>query len=235
MIKFVLFDLDGTLLPMDQDVFTKAYFCTLTQRVAKLGYEPKKLVDGVWAGMKSMVMNDGGCLNEEAFWKTFVEIFGEKAIKDKPEFDDYYCTDFGKVKQSCGFNPKAKETVDKAKKLGYRVILATNPIFPTIATENRIKWAGLKPADFELYTTYENTGYCKPNLKYYKDILERIDANPQECMMVGNDVGEDMIAEKLGMKVFLITDCMINKAGEDISKYPNGSFDELVDFLENNC
>ena len=50
--------------------------------------------------------------------------------------------------------------------------------------------------------------------------------------MVGNDVGEDMITEKLGMKVFLITDCIINHADEDISKYPNGSFAELIKFVE---
>lgn len=49
--------------------------------------------------------------------------------------------------------------------------------------------------------------------------------------MVGNDVGEDMIAQQLGMKVFLLTDCLINKAGADISQYPNGSFPELASFL----
>ena len=49
--------------------------------------------------------------------------------------------------------------------------------------------------------------------------------------MVGNDVGEDMIAEKLGMRVFLLTDCMINKANADISIYPHGNFDDLKNFL----
>ena len=29
MVKAVLFDLDGTLLPMDQDEFTKGYFGTV--------------------------------------------------------------------------------------------------------------------------------------------------------------------------------------------------------------
>lgn len=218
---------------MDQDVFAKAYFSTLAQRVAPLGYEPKKLVDSIWAGTKSMVMNDGSCLNEKVFWDAFSEIFGEKVVKDKPAFDDYYCSDFAKVKDVCGFNPKAKEAVDKAKELGYRVVLATNPIFPEIATINRIKWAGLEPEDFELFTTYENTGYCKPNLKYYTDILNRIGAEPNECVMVGNDVGEDMVARKLGMKVFLVTGCIINKGSEDISEYPNGDFDELIDYMSN--
>ena len=55
---------------------------------------------------------------------------------------------------------------------------------------------------------------------------------PEECVMVGNDVTEDMIAETLGMKVFLLTDCLINKLNEDISKYPHGGFDELKEFLD---
>ena len=49
--------------------------------------------------------------------------------------------------------------------------------------------------------------------------------------MVGNDVGEDMIARDLGMQVFLLTDCLINRKEKDISVYPNGSFDELMDYI----
>ena len=50
--------------------------------------------------------------------------------------------------------------------------------------------------------------------------------------MVGNDVGEDMIAESLGMKVFLLTDCLITRENKDISVYPHGSFDELIQYIE---
>ena len=52
-----------------------------------------------------------------------------------------------------------------------------------------------------------------------------------QCLMVGNDVGEDMVARSLGMQVFLLTDCLINKAGEDIEKYPHGSFPELLHYI----
>ena len=53
----------------------------------------------------------------------------------------------------------------------------------------------------------------------------------QRRLMVGNDVAEDMIAEQLGMKLFLLTDCLINKNNADISRYPHGSFDELFNFI----
>ena len=115
--------------------------------------------------------------------------------------------------------------------MGYRVVLATNPLFPAIATRNRIRWAGLNPEDFELVTTYENSHYCKPNPDYYREILGKLSLDGSQCLMVGNDVGEDMIAGILGMKVFLLTDCLINSAGGDISVYPNGSFPELLHYI----
>jgi hypothetical protein len=50
--------------------------------------------------------------------------------------------------------------------------------------------------------------------------------------MVGNDVGEDMIAKQIGMQVFLLTDYIINKENADISEYPCGSFSELLEFIK---
>ena len=228
----VLFDLDGTLLPMDNDAFTKSYFKLLAVKLAPYGYESKQLVDAVWAGTAAMVKNDGKSSNEEKFWQKFSEIYGEKATTDKPIFDEFYEKEFQKAKSVCGYNPKAAETVRKVKEMGLRTVLATNPIFPHNATESRIRWAGLEPEDFELYTTYENTGFCKPNPDYYKDIINRIGVNANECLMVGNDVTEDMVAKTIGMKVFLLTDCLINRSGKDISEYPNGDFDRLIDFIK---
>ena len=230
-VKIVLFDLDGTLLPMDQDVFVKTYFGLLAKRLAPLGYEPTELINAVWAGTKAMIKNTGEKTNEEVFWDDFASRYGEEARNDLPEFDAFYREDFDKVKQVCGFNPKAKEVIDLLKEKGIRVALATNPIFPAIATEKRIAWAGLSPEDFELYTTYENSNYCKPNTEYYNEIVNQLNIQPEECLMVGNDVSDDMVAEKVGMKVFLLTDCLINKTDKDVSEYPNGSFEELIEYI----
>ena len=139
---------------------------------------------------------------------------------------------FQDVKTDCGFNTQAAGTVKKLKKDGFKLILATNPIFPAVATESRIKWAGLNKDDFLLYTTYENSHYCKPNPDYYREICEKLSLNPTECLMVGNDAEEDAAAEKLGMKVFLLTDCLINKKGKDISGYPHGGFKELTEYTD---
>lgn len=230
-ITTVLFDLDGTLLPMDNDLFTKAYFKLLVSRIAPLGYDPKTLTDTIWKGTAAMVRNDGKETNEQVFWKVFASVYPGKMETDKPYFDDFYVTDFQKAKEACGYDPKAKETVYALKEKGYRTVLATNPIFPSYATQSRVRWTGMQPEDFELITTYENISFCKPNPAYYAEILKRQNLNPQECIMVGNDVDEDMIASSLGINVFLLTDNLINRQNRDISAYPHGGFDELPTYI----
>lgn len=231
-IKAVLFDLDGTLLPMDYDGFLKCYFGNLARYLAKYGYDPDELVKNIWTGTKAMVMNDGSCMNETKFWDVFAGIYGVDVLQDKVLFDDFYREEFVKAKENCGFDPLAKETVELVRKLGMKTALATNPIFPMVATRQRIAWAGLEPKDFELCTTYENIGVSKPNPAYYSEIAKRLGVEPEECLMVGNDVSEDMVASKIGMQVFLLTDCLLNKKEEDISGYPQGGFLELQDFLK---
>ena len=231
-ISTILFDLDGTLLPMDQEKFGRAYMKGLTVVAEPAGYSPLLLSTTFMGGIVAMVKNNGEKSNEAVFWDTLEETYGESIRNDIHLFDEYYATDFQKIKDICGFAPRAAELVDHIKKKGYRVVLATNPYFPRAATESRIRWAGLNPEVFELYTTYENSRFCKPNLSYYTEILNQLHVAPEECLMIGNDVSEDMIAEQLGMKVFLLTDCLINKNNTDISAYPHGNMDDLFAFID---
>lgn len=230
-LKAVLFDLDGTLLPMDQEVFTKTYFKFLISKVQPLGYDAKELIDAVWKGTGAMVMNTGELTNEEVFWKVFPGIIGEDAVNDKVIFDEFYRNEFNLAQSVCGRRDDLDNIIKSLKKMGLKVILSSNPIFPQTAQENRMRWAGLDPGDFEYITSYENSHYCKPNPAYFTEISDKIGFSPEECLVVGNDVTEDMVAETTGMNVFLITDCMINKEGKDISCYPGYSFDKLLEHV----
>ena len=227
----VLFDLDGTLLPMDQDVFIAEYFSRLVANMVPLGYEEQVLRSAIWQGTAAMIQNDGGCTNEEAFWRTFCAMLGEDVRGEEDYLTEFYRNEFQGVREVCGYAPEAAAIVRDLKARGLCVVLATNPLFPAVATESRIRWAGLEPNDFDMITTFENSRYCKPNLAYYEDILTTLGVSGDACVMVGNDVDEDMITERLGMKTFLLTDCLINKKGEDISKWAHGSFGELREFL----
>ena len=235
MIKNVLFDLDGTLLPMDMDEFTGGYFKLLVKKAIAYSdaYTSDDLIKTIWGGVKAMVTNNGEMTNEEAFWKYFASVYGEDALEDKFIFDEFYANEFEGAKAFTGFNPEAKPTVEAIKAAGYKVVLATNPIFPAIATIKRCGWTGLDVTDFEAFTTYENSAYSKPNPQYYIELLKKLKMDPAECLMVGNDVTEDMEAGlKAGMQVFLITDCMINKEEKDINNYPHGTFADLREYLK---
>ncbi len=231
-IKAVLFDLDGTLLPMNIDDFTKSYFGRLSGKLAHQGYEPKALIGTILQGTKAMIKNDGSKTNEEVFWDSFTSVYGKRALDDIPYFDEFYKTDFDLVKESVTCNPFVKKTVDFIKNLGLRMIVATNPLFPEIAQRKRIKWAGLNINDFEYVTSYENSHYCKPNPMYFKEILEKTNLKAEECIMVGNHTKEDTCGEIIGIKTFLVTDCLINDDQVDINKNPNGTWEDLKEFIK---
>lgn len=231
MLKAILFDLDGTLLPVDQDEFTEKYFEALGKNHARLGYDPKQVVDCVWKGTVAMLKNKGEDTNENVFWRLFEDMFGKSKAEVKPAFDEFYAQGFDEIKSLCGYTERASAAVKTAKAHGVPVVLATNPIFPVEAQVKRVIWAGVDPNDFALISTYENSRYCKPRPEYYIDIAAALGCRPEECLMIGNDTVDDMTAAKIGMKVFLITDCLINKPDLDISVFPHGDAEALVEFL----
>ena len=231
MIRTILFDLDGTLLPMDQNLFTKNYFGKLAGSLSDL-HEPETLISAVWSGTRAMIKNNGTESNEAVFWKDFTGIFGPEAAAEEPRFADFYENHFGELRSFCRPDPETAPLISALKAAGYTTVIASNPVFPMTAQRQRISWTGADPDSFALITSYENSRFCKPNPAYYRDILAKLDAAPEECLMVGNDVAEDMEAARAaGLSSFLITACLINREGKDISAFPNGDFAALRTFI----
>lgn len=229
----ILFDLDGTLLPMpDQQLFLDTYFGALGEKVAREGMEPKQFIKAVWTGTKAMLENDGTMTNERRYWKVFCSLLGDEALDLEPLFDHFYQNEFSLAKDTTFCHPHAGECIRILREKGYQLVLATNPLFPKVATRTRVEWAGLNPEDFIHITTYENSSFCKPNIEYYKEILKKIGKEPNECMMVGNDVKEDMCAAKLGMDTYLLKECLICQEERDIINLQQGDFDDLLKFIK---
>ncbi|MGD9910537.1 MAG: HAD family hydrolase [Candidatus Izemoplasmatales bacterium] len=231
MFKTIFFDLDGTLLGLDEDKFIKLYFGTLGKKFAGLGFEVNTFLNAVWYGTKKMRDNDGEKSNEDVFWPAFYEMVdGDKALIES-EFLSFYQNDFDVVVESTYPSVYPKKIIELLKKHQIRIFLATNPLFPAIATHKRIQWAGLEPENFEWITTYENSNFSKPSLGYYKMITDKFGLDPHECMMVGNDAYEDMAAEHLGMDTFLVTNHLNNEHKKDISVFKNGTLEEFYLYL----
>lgn len=231
-IKNIFFDLDGTLLPMDQDSFIKTYLESLAEKMRLRSHDPEKFIDTVMKSTYLMAKNDGSVTNSTVFWNYYYGVYGDAAKDDEDFLEKFYREDFDAFGYLCGYEPRANELVKRLKDRGFRLVLATSPVFPASATECRIRWAGLDQNDFELVTTYENSTFCKPNPMYYHDIASRLGMRPDECLMIGNDALDDMAALEVGMKVFLLTDHLINRKNADISVFRNGDFSELVNYLD---
>lgn len=90
MLKAILFDLDGTLLPMDQDHYLSMYFKHLAAYMTRRGYELRAFIDNLIAGTYKMLKNDGSKTNEEVFRNHIASAFGEKARNDRDFVDSFY-------------------------------------------------------------------------------------------------------------------------------------------------
>ncbi|MDR1669472.1 MAG: HAD hydrolase-like protein, partial [Oscillospiraceae bacterium] len=113
---------------------------------------------------------------------------------------------------------------------GFTVALATNPLFPACAVATRLAWVGLTPDDFALVTDYYNSSTCKPNLDYYRSILQTLGKQPEQCLMAGNSVAEDICAGTLGMTTYLVTD-YIEDGGAAYTPHHRGTLNGLEIFL----
>ena len=231
MLKAILFDLDGTLLPITPEVFAKAYFTALYSELAPYGFEKDSFIKAMWAGIDAMKKNDGKRKNEEAFWDSFEKVVGRNMKELDGVLKAFYKNKFDGLQSVCQKKDEVGALI-KRLKIKYRLVLATNPVFPMAAQVSRLKWTGSDPADFEYITSFENSSFCKPKAEYYESILQKLNLRGEECIMVGNDVGEDMPAAEVGMKVFLLPEFIINTENADISKYPSGDYGDLEKYIE---
>ena len=227
----VLFDLDGTLLPMNQDAFMNTYFHALGSRLDSAGFNSKKVLNAIHAATEAMYQNDGQTTNEAVFMKKFRLL---NPVKDENKFlnvmENFYKKDFEAAKSDTKPSPYVAKTVALLKKKGYRLAIATNPLFPEVAISKRIQWAGLNKRDFDWVTTYENSCFSKPNLHYYRQLIQSLGKRPKDCLMVGNDTLEDLCSVKIGVDVFLINEYLIDRNHVDLTDYNQGDWEAFYEF-----
>ncbi len=229
--KLIMFDMDGTLLPMDNDEFTEGYFKLLCKEVIEY-IDPKSFVSALWHGIKAMRLSDGKKTNVDAFWEDFEENTGLKRSVMEPICDKFYGGEFALSKNFTKDNPLAKEAVKIAHKKANSVVLATNPFFPMVAQKMRLSFIDLTVNDFDMVTAYEENYFIKPDTRYYMSILDKFNVKPNECLMIGNDESEDCYpCSQLGIDCFLVEDRVI-KSNDHPFNGKKGSFADMVAFLE---
>jgi len=201
-IKAILFDLDGTLLDINLKLFIPQYVKMLGETIAHL-VSPKKFIASLMKATKVVEKNNGRDTNENVFAEVFFPLIGYSRQEIDPIFKKFYEQDFLKLRQYARRKPEARSVVQAVFNNNYDVVIATTPLLPATTIEQRLEWAGVNDFSYRLITTFENSRASKPNLLYYKQILEIIGHPPEACLMVG-DEDRDMVAAHLGIPTFLV-------------------------------
>ena len=211
IMKTFLFDLDDTIINLNWPVFEKRYYGGLAESFCDL-MPKEKVGEYIYQSYRYMVEVVDGQTNKAKFYDKMQELSGvDKAILIKRE-PTYYLDHYDELQPITTVNADMVAAVKTLKTKGYRLILASQPVFPSIATRKRLAWAGLNEAIFDKITTFESECASKPDLAYYRNLLTEFDLKPEDCIMVGNDRAEDMIATELGISGILITDVLFDSA-----------------------
>lgn len=235
MIKAVFFDLDGTLLPLDEKKFIDTYFTLLCTRMIDYGFEPQALSKVIWEGTMAMFKNDGKVLNEEVFWNVFERHYGKEKRLNKEIFDEFYTNEFRKVQTTCEDNPLAKDIINKCHELNLITVLSTNPLFPKVGTLTRMSFVNLKEDDFDYVTSYENSRYCKPNPKYFMELLKMFNLKPEEVIVFGNNTFEDgECSLACGMKCYIVGDKYVIEHEKTTHEFERIKMEEVILKIEEN-
>ena len=232
MFKAVLFDLDGTLLDIDMNIFLKHYFETMTTMAAQSGFANHHQLAGQVFKSTGVMISDRNpaTTNQDIFMSDFYASWPYPRHQFEPFFDHFYREGFPRLSYLCRPIKGVPELIHFLTDKGMKLAVATNAVFPLTALEQRLTWAGLDPSLFELITSFEVMHFCKPHLEYYLEICEKLQVKPRDCMMIGNDVGEDMVAQKLGMKTCLIEDYVIDAGNADLEPAWRGKMSEFMSY-----
>lgn len=207
MIEAVLFDLDDTLLSNPMTRFLARYFALLGQYVGRQ-MDRRLFQQALLSSTQVMIANtDPSTLNKDAFWASFQAQTGQKRDDFAPFIAAFYRDEFSRLQPETQRRPAAAALVRACFDMGLKVVIATNPVFPQRAIEQRLAWAGV-PVDkypFSLVTTYDNMHACKPHTVYYEEILTRIERRPEAALMVGDNWHNDIApAARLGLHTFWV-------------------------------
>jgi len=203
-IKYLLIDLDGTLIHFDLDRFITEYLRLIQTYFSKYPFAssvPKWIMEGT----EQMLNNEGTITNKEKFLSGFQQKTGLSEREIWAKFLQFYQSDYNQLRPITRPVPGAREMLERALTAGYKLVIATQPVFPQIAILKRLAWAGLDHIPFILITHIENMYASKPYPQYFEQILSILGAMGEECLMIGNDREMDTSSEKVGIPAFLLT------------------------------
>jgi len=231
MYDAILFDLDDTLLRNEMNTFVDAYWRTLLPKLSA-PYPDHNMKQAILDATQAMIRAKR---STRTLREVFIEVFQQQTRLDfqdlEPVFMDYYRNEYRQIRDHTQLIPGALSVLKAAQDITPIIVLATIPIFPRIAILERMLWAGIDQFPFCMITSFENMHAGKPNPEYYQEIADTLDVKTSSCLMIGNDLVDDMVAAKVGMKTFLVTDYINRREESSIVPDYQGSLQELTAFF----
>lgn len=210
--KVLLFDLDGTLLPVEPGFFTGDYPEAAAPYFAEF-IEPRTFKQALFKSTWDMVNNlDPDLLNIDAFRISFERQVGAGWDRLWPVFEQFYSEGFPKLRSLVPESTIARKVVQECLDQGWEIVLATNALFPEAAVRERMRWCGVEDLPWKFISTLEAMHFCKPHIQYYQEIVDVAGLDPKRCIMIGNDMQEDIVVSRLGMKTILVEDFRIDRS-----------------------
>jgi FMN phosphatase YigB (HAD superfamily) len=170
--------------------------------------DKKRFVEELIIGTQAAIANtDPTLTNQDVFWSVFCQRTGIEREAFEFSLKQFYQDEFPKLRRLTNERPVARKIVRTSFEKNLKVVIATNPLFPASAIEQRLDWAGIPVEEFpyDLVTTYENMHATKPQQAYYEEILEVIDVESAAALMVGDDWKNDMEpASQLGLRTYWV-------------------------------
>ncbi len=203
----LLIDLDNTLLTNSVETFVPAYMKALSEFMAPF-INPDQFFKALLAATRKMLQNqDPGCYLKDVFDTSFYPQLGVTPEDMRPHLEKFYAEVFPTLKHLTKPRPEAIHLVRTALDRGYRVAVATNPLFPLTAIEQRLSWAGLSPDEypFAYVPSYESIHFAKPNPAFLAEMLARLGWSKEPAIMIGDDPDNDIqCAKELGIPAYLV-------------------------------
>ena len=201
----LLLDLDDTLLDTELDAFVPVYFQALSKHLSS-HTAPEVMLRALISGLNLMIeTEDPTHTLAEIFNAAFYAKLGVSKHDLDPIIEEFYDNVFPGLGTLTRQRAEAVPFVEWAMSCGYRVAIATDPLFPRKATQHRLRWAGFDPERFELVSSYEDFHFTKTHPAYYAEVLGRLGWPEGPVLMVGNDVERDLRpAHRLGLKTYYV-------------------------------
>ncbi len=207
MIEAVLLDLDNTMVLYDEKAYVKQYFERLLPWFSDL-FSEEELTERVMAAIRGLRENTGPDTNRDYFLNRFDADGAAGRERVWERFMGFYAGGYPGIQVAASAPSGLQEVLSRLAGSSLKMVLASNPVFPLIAQETRMRWADIAPDHFDLFTHIENMSFVKPNVGYYRQICGMLKVHPASCLMVGNDPSADMAAKQAGLKTYLTTDAV---------------------------